>query len=326
MAGPHGARLPIDLSSITWVGADLDRPESVIVTAKGELFVSDHGCAVCELGEPKRVLSGMPEGFLTNGIALTPEREFLVANLGTSCGGGVWKIDRDHRLKPLIMEADGVPLTSTNFVTIDARGRTWISMSTRHVPRQKSFNSHTADGFIALSDARGTRIVADGIGFTNECRVDPTGRWLYVNETYGRRTSRFPIFGGDNCHLGAKEVVHHFTDGDFPDGLNFDAEGGVWVACVVSNRVIRIGLDGQVQTVIEDPDATLIATAESHFAQGTLTHEDVYAGGTRALRNVSSIAFGGADLRTVYLGNLGGHSLATFRSPVAGAQPPHWFY
>ena len=318
--------MKIDLSSITFVGEALSRPESVIATAKGEIFVSDHVCGVHELGKPKKTLQGVPPGFLTNGIALTPEREFLVANLGTTCGGGVWRIDRQHRLTPMLMEVDGVPLTSTNFVTIDVSGRTWISMSTRMVPRELAFNAEIADGFIAVIDPRGARIVADGIAFTNECRVDPSGRWLYVNETYGRRLSRFPILGQDVCRLGPKEVVHTFTDGDFPDGLTFDAQGGVWVACVVSNRVVRIDANGNASVVLEDPDAASIASAEARYAQGSLSRGDIDSGGARSLRNVSSVAFGGADLRTVYLGNLAGDRLATFRSPIAGAVPPHWAF
>ena len=47
---------------------------------------------------------------------------------------------------------------------------------------------------------------------------------------------------------------------------------------------------------------------------------------SRRLRNISSLAFGGADLRTAYLGCLLGDSLATFRSPVAGTPPVHWNY
>jgi len=319
--------MKIELSSITHVGQGLKRPESVIATARGDLFVSDHDCGVRAVDTAPSRPQGMPEGFLPNGIALTPEREFLVANLGTVCGGGVWRIDRNNQIRPVLMEVDGEALSSTNFVTLDAQGRTWISMSTRKVPRELAFKAGVADGFIAVSDERGARIVADGIEFTNECRVDPSGRWLYVNETYGRKLSRFPIVGsGADWKLGSREVVHQFTDGDFPDGLAFDAQGGVWVACVVSNRVVRVAPDGQVHVIIEDPDAHQIAAAESAYARGQLSRGDIDSGGLRSLRNVSSVAFGGPDLRTVYLGNLAGDRLATFRSPIAGAVPPHWLY
>jgi hypothetical protein len=39
---------------------------------------------------------------------------------------------------------------------------------------------------------------------------------------------------------------------------------------------------------------------------------------------MASITFGGPDLRTVYVGSLGGTALATLRSPVPGAPLPHW--
>ncbi len=42
------------------------------------------------------------------------------------------------------------------------------------------------------------------------------------------------------------------------------------------------------------------------------------------LQNIASIAFGGADRRTAYLGSLMGTTLATFRSPVPGRPLPHW--
>ena len=42
------------------------------------------------------------------------------------------------------------------------------------------------------------------------------------------------------------------------------------------------------------------------------------------LRNVSSIAFGGPDRRTAYLGCLLGDSLLSFRVPAPGVAPAHW--
>lgn len=309
----------VSMTDLSFVGSDLSRPESVLATAAGEIFCSDHKVGVVQLGHVKRDLRGVPEGFIPNGIALLRSREFLIANLGT--GGGVWRIDSEAQLHPWLLEADGEPLTVTNFVGLDTRGRTWVSVSTRRTPRERAFRADAGDGFIVMVDQDGARIVADGIGFTNECRVDPSGNWLYVNETFSRKLSRFPLRNGE---LGKKEVVYEFTDGNFPDGLSFDEEGGAWVACVVSNRILRITPLGAVEVILDDSDQTIIDSAEEKYRQHTLGRADVDSGSRHPLGNVSSIAFGGADLRQVYLGTLGNTQLATFRSPIAGAEPPHW--
>jgi hypothetical protein len=42
------------------------------------------------------------------------------------------------------------------------------------------------------------------------------------------------------------------------------------------------------------------------------------------LRNISSMAFGGADLRDALLGCLLGEQVARLRLPLAGHPPAHW--
>jgi hypothetical protein len=42
------------------------------------------------------------------------------------------------------------------------------------------------------------------------------------------------------------------------------------------------------------------------------------------LRNISSMAFGGADLRDGLLGCLLGEQVARLRLPLAGHPPAHW--
>ena len=44
----------------------------------------------------------------------------------------------------------------------------------------------------------------------------------------------------------------------------------------------------------------------------------------KVLRNTSSLAFGGADLKTAYLGCLLGNQIAMFDAPMAGLKPSHW--
>ena len=100
----------------------------------------------------------------------------------------------------------------------------------------------------------------------------------------------------------------------------------MWAVSVVSNRVIRVFPDGSQHIVLEDSDPDLIETVESALADGTVKRELLNQKSGKVLSNVSSIAFGGADLHTVYLGSLGDDRLATFLSPVAGAPLPHWSY
>jgi hypothetical protein len=45
---------------------------------------------------------------------------------------------------------------------------------------------------------------------------------------------------------------------------------------------------------------------------------------SRRLRNISSLAFSGPDLRTGLMGSLAGDALARFAAPVAGMPPVHW--
>ena len=74
-----------------------------------------------------------------NGIALTSDGAFLIANLGDD--GGIWRLERSGRLAPVLLEVDGAPLPPANFVTIDEQDRIWISVSTRHAPRQQAWRA-----------------------------------------------------------------------------------------------------------------------------------------------------------------------------------------
>lgn len=311
------------LGAIERVGTGLSRPESVICTASGRRFCADAEHLVQEVGDDATtplLTLGVPQPFLANGIALLEDGAFLIANLGDE--GGVWRRHPDGALIPFLLEVEGTRLPPTNFVGVDAAGRIWVTVSTRLVPRDLAFDGRTEDGFIVLVDDRGARVAADGLGFTNEAHVDPAGTSLYVNETVARRLSRFPI--RDDGGLGARETVVDFEAGTYPDGFAFDAEGGVWIASVVSNRLVRVAPDGSQTVFLEDQDPEVLREVDARHATGRFSRADIDRGAERELANISSVAFGGPDLQTVYLGSLAGASLLTCRAPIAGHPPPHW--
>jgi sugar lactone lactonase YvrE len=316
----------ISLETLTFTGSGLIRPECVLTTARGNIYTADWKGGVSCIrpdGSVERILAGDADIDLKpNGIALCPDGSFLLANIGDD--GGLYRLQRNGELTAELTEVDGVQLPPSNFVMIDREHRIWLTISTRQKPRARGYRPDVADGFIVLLDAGGARIVADDIGYTNEVQFDAKGEWLYVNETFGRRLSRYRV--QPDGTLKDKNTVAEFGIGIYPDGLTFDAEDYIWVTSIISNRVIRISPDGQQQIILEDADPEHVMTAEKAFQTGGMDRPHLDTVKSDRLKNISSLAFGGSDLRTVYLGCLLGDSLATFRSPVAGRPPVHWLF
>ncbi|MDH3063437.1 SMP-30/gluconolactonase/LRE family protein [Achromobacter insolitus] len=310
----------LKLSDLRETGVNLNRPECVLSTAAGDLYVSDKAGGIRHIlpnGDAR--LIGAQAGLIPNGVALLRDGSFAVANLADD--GGVWRVQRDGAAEPHIMEIEGVTLPSVNFVWLDDRERLWICVSTvRRGDHQ--FRRDIADGFIAVRDQRGTRVVAQDVHWTNECRTDPSGMYLYVNETFGRRLLRFRI--GADGNLSERTVITEFGKGTYPDGMAVDVEGHIWVVSVVSNRVIRVSPNGEQQLVLEDCDAAHIDRLEAEYLANRLSRPMVYDNHSKRLQNITSLAFGGPERKTAYMGCINGSRLAVFDSPVAGLKPVHW--
>lgn len=319
------ASLPLALVPI---GSGLVRPECVLATRAGDLFTADWrgGVAHVRPDGSQTLYSGPgPDGLVLkpNGIALQRDGSFLVTHLGAN-EGGVFRLTREGAVTPWLLGVDGVDLPPTNFVLLDDAGGAWVTVSTRLQPRALGYRRSCNDGFIVRVDQAGARIAADGLGYTNEVAVHPTGEWLYVNETFSRRLSRFALSA--NGELGSKEVVCEFGPGTFPDGLAFDEAGNAWVVSIVSNRLIRVAPDGAQTVWLEDADAEHLAWVEAAFEAGRMDRPHLDGIRSRRLRNISSIAFAGPDRRTGVLGCLLGDRLESLRLPVAGVAPTHWEY
>jgi hypothetical protein len=213
-----------------------------------------------------------------------------------------------------------VALPPTNFVLRGVGEVIWITVSTRLTPRALGYRSSCNDGFIVRVDGRGARIVADGLGYTNE--VAEHGGYLYVNETFARRLSRFALRADGS--LGPKEVVCTFGAGTFPDGLAFDEGGCAWIVSLVSNRLVRVAPDGAQTVWLEDAEDEHLAWVEAAYQANTMGREHLDRAANRQLKNISSIAFCGEDRRDALLGCLLGDALVRVRMPSPGVAPVHW--
>lgn len=314
----------VDLDELEFIGKGLCRPECVLVDKSGNLHVADWRggiTLISKMGDQKTIIAKGKFKPKPNGIAILPDGDWLITHLGNE-DGGVFKLKKNGDLIPFLLEINGEPLPPTNYVHIDANGRIWITVSTRLIPRILGCKPNWQDGFIILIDEKGPRIVADNLGFTNECLIHPITGHLYVNETFKRCLSRYEV--APNGDLLNKRTVTEFGLGEFPDGFAFDSEGGIWVVCVVSNRVFRVNENGKKQMILDDSDPYHLSTVEDAYQKGQLRREHLDKIVSLKLKNISSIAFGGIDLKTIYLGCLLGTTIAKFHSEISGLSPSHW--
>jgi len=311
----------LELSDLTYTGHDLVHPESVLAQPNGTLWVSDGRGGVTRIDPngSQQFLGGL--GGEPNGLAMAEDGTIYVANIGT---GTIQKMHPDGRAEEFLTEVGGVKLTSADFVFLDSKNRLWMAFSTREPSWWSAAARPRPDGYIVLLDEKGPHIVGDGIYFTNEIRLDAQEEYLYVAETMMSRILRFrvqpdgsltekEVFGPDGLGLGA--VV---------DGFAFDADGNIWVTTVLRNGVGIITQDGDYHVVFEDANEELLMSFGEIVASGTAQPADMLARAGKTLQLVTSIAFGGPDLRTVYVGSLGMSRLPTFRSPVPGLPMRHW--
>jgi hypothetical protein len=78
--------------------------------------------------------------------------------------------------------------------------------------------------------------------------------------------------------------------------------------------------------MLEDADPAHVEWVEGAYLAGTMGREHLDRTAGRRLKNISSLAFGGTDLRTAFVGSLSGDAIMTFRAPVPGRAPVHWHY
>ena len=326
----------VDPDEIELVGHDLQRPECILAEPDGTLWSADASGGVMRIApdgsqelvaqsvvvpsaDPDSVERYILEGTLPNGLAFAPNGDFIIANFGTDA---VERMTRDGESTTLYTEIDGQPIGKANFVLADSRGRIWLTVHTRLQPWVRAVNEKTPDGYVALLDDDGIRIVADGFVGTNEIRFDASEEWLYVVETNARHISR--LRAHPDGSLTDREIYGPDDLGGVPDGFAFDAYGNLWITLINGDRLVALTPELELIELLEAGNPEGAAEFDRHFFAGTMTPEILGAGRGTLAPLMASVTFGGPDLRTVYLGSLMGSTIPSFRSPVPGLPLAHW--
>lgn len=165
---------------------------------------------------------------------------------------------------------------------VDARGRLWFG--------SMDDGEQRPSGALYRFDGERVERMDEGYIITNGPAASPDGRILYHTDTLAKRIYAFDL--APDGSLSNKRLFAEITEGGHPDGMAVDAEGQVWVAIFGGGRIDRYDGAGRKLGEVRFPCA-----------------------------NITKLAFGGEDLRTVYVSTarkgLSAEALAA--QPLAGA-------
>jgi gluconolactonase len=250
----------------------LDHPEGVCWSpAERVLFAGGEAGQLYRFpleGDRAEVLATVPGGFLL-GLALDAAGALYICDAGNGC---VQRVTPDGRV-----ERYGATMGFPNYPVFDGERRLWVSDS-------GGWDEATG-GIVRIDPDGATERVADGLQFANGLAI--AGDWLYAIESGWPRVIRLPLAGGaPEPVLELERVV--------PDGLAFDAEGGLWIGCWQPNRVYRFAPGGALETIVDDWTGEYVLTP-------------------------TNLAFAGDELDVLVLASLGGRAVKAIDAGVRGA-------
>lgn len=181
---------------------------------------------------------------------------------------GLWLLDEEARLLQKLAENPEDQRTSRfNDGCVDPAGRFFAG--TIDEPKAGG-NAH-----LYRYDRRGLQEMVGGLLTSNGLAFSPDGHWLYHSDTPRFTTWRYPYDPASGALGEREEFFRLMPEGDDrgrPDGAAVDSEGCYWTALFEGGRIQR------------------------YSPQGTLLGE-----WPLAARCPTMVAFGGADLRTLYV-------------------------
>lgn len=233
------------MSKLSVFAEGLDHPEGVTVTAAGEIFAGGEAGQVYRIDPDTKTVEevastgGFLLGLCADGEGLlyccdVKRREVLRVDPATGKADVYSSGTGDHAM------------VNPNWPVFDDQGNLFVT---------DSGTWKGNDGVIFRIDAGGrTEVWTEAsTNFPNGACLDLDEKTLLVLESCTPALVRISL---DNPQR--RELVAELP-GTIPDGVAIDTEGNAYVCCYRPDRILRVTPSGEVVTLADDPEGTLLS-------------------------------------------------------------------
>jgi D-xylonolactonase len=225
------------------------------------VWVDADGALVFQFSLSDNRRTVISRGLPAAGIALNRNGGMIIAG---RTGLHLWRAQDDY--VTLVAEHEGQPMVFNDLIA-DPSGRIYAGTYYWGANGMEK----TGKLYLIAPDAS-IRVMDEGMKVSNGLGFSPGNRILYYADSGARRIYAYDVDAATGNLKGRRIFVDVPPAEGIPDGLTVDADGFIWCAQWYGGQVVRYDPDGKIERRLPLP-----------------------------VKQVSSVAFGGADLTDLYI-------------------------
>lgn len=270
------------LDQFTILVDGLDHPEGVAWGADGNWYAGGEAGQVYRIAADGGFTQVASTGGFVLGLALDANHNIYACDLFQN---KVFKVSAAGEVSVYSEGSADRSFVAPNYPVFADNGDLYVSSS-------GGFDEKNGCVFLIRSDGE-TIVASEAIDhFPNGMALSADGRELYIILSNMPGIVKAAIRADGT--LGEPQLLVEMP-GTVPDGLAFDAQGNLYIACYAPNKVFRFTAAGVLELAAEDWQSVVLSAP-------------------------TNIAFGGPDMKHAIFGSLGRWHLSMLEMPVAGAR------
>ena len=272
----------VSLDQFSTLVDGLDHPEGVAWGADGNWYAGGEAGQIYRIAPDGNFSQIGSTGGFVLGLALDANHNVYACDLFQ---GKVFKVSPSGEASVYSEGSADRGFAAPNYPVFTASGDLYVSSS-------GGFDEKNGCVFLIRPDGE-TIVASDEMDdFPNGMALSPDGSELYALLSCAPSIVKAAI--NPDGSLGPMQPVADLPD-TVPDGIAFDVEGNLYIACYAPNKVFRLSADGELELFAYDWQSVVLSAP-------------------------TNIAFGGDDMKTAIFGSLGRWHLSMIDMPVAGAR------
>ena len=278
-------KMTIDLTNIPpdfrVLATGVHGPEGPAINSEGLLhLVSAEDAAIFSVSADGDLTEVAQTGGRPNGLVFNPSDEMFVADAVLKA---ILKIDNNGNSEVFVEDYEGTGLGGPNDLCFLPNGDLLFTDPIRRPPPDPAISPVyrvTPEGKVSA--------FANELAYPNGIAVSPDGAHVYVSESRAQRLITFTI-DATGQPLD-QTLVRRFREPGNPDGLAVDVEGNILQSLPGIRAIAYVSAAGELIDLYHVPDWA-----------------------------PANLAFGGEDMKTVYVCGAAQNSVYQFSHPVSGA-------